>query len=362
VVYVVTSRGEVVALDVHGMANGNQGFQDEGQYMVPPGAPAIEVMPEIDADVLWVYDMPNELGVFPHNVTSSSVLVVGDKLFVTTSNGVDWSHLDLPSPFSPTLIALDRHTGELLSEEISGIGERTMHANWSSPGWAPADGDRPEQVLFGAGDGFLYGFAVEPGDDDGLPIIEERWRIDGNAPEYRVKDGQPVKYATFPGASEYIGTPVYHDGMAFIAIGQDPEHGPGVGRLTAVSVDGEGDLTGKATWVYDDIHRTISTVGVHKGIVYAADYDGRMHAVDAKTGAGLWKHDTRSHIWGSPLVVNNRVLLGNEDGILTIYKAGKKLKVMAEIELPAPIYSTPILSNGVLYVATQTHLYAVDGK
>jgi len=34
-VYVVTNRCEVVCLDVHGMANGNQGpFKDEGKYMV----------------------------------------------------------------------------------------------------------------------------------------------------------------------------------------------------------------------------------------------------------------------------------------------------------------------------------------
>ncbi|MEZ5302059.1 MAG: hypothetical protein R3F11_15655 [Verrucomicrobiales bacterium] len=45
-----------------------------------------------DADIIWGYDMRGELGVFPHNVTSSSILHVDGKLFVTTSNGVDWSH------------------------------------------------------------------------------------------------------------------------------------------------------------------------------------------------------------------------------------------------------------------------------
>lgn len=362
-VYVVTNRGEVVALDVHGLKDGNDGaFTDEGAYIAGPGKPPIELDPAIDADILWRYDMPEELGVFPHNITSSSVLVVGDRLFVTTSNGVDWSHIDLPSPFSPALIALDRHTGALVAEEVAGISERTLHANWSSPTLAPALGDRKEQVIFGAGDGFLYGFGVEPVDDDGLPVLDELWKVDGNPEHYRVKDGAPIPYATFGGPSEFIGTPVYVDGVVYAAIGQDPEHGPGVGRLAAYQVGASGEGAGKQLWAYDSIQRSLSTVAVAKGVVYAADYDGRLHAVDASSGAGLWVHDTRSHIWGSPYVVGNYVLLGNEDGILTVYKAGKKLKIVREIEFPAPIYATPVLANGVLYLATQTHLYAVDGR
>lgn len=356
VVYVVTSRGEVAALDVQGLKNGNQGFDKEAEYMVAPGLPRPTLDEAVDADILWLYDMPNELGVFPHNVTSSSVLAHGDKLYVSTSNGVDWSHLDIPSPYSPTLIVLDRKTGKLIGEEVSGIGERTMHANWSSPAMIPAAKDQPGQVLFGAGDGFLYGFDLEPVDDDGLPVLKERWKVDGNKPEYRTKDGKPIKYATPRGPSEFIATPVFAEGKVFAAIGQDPEHGPGLGMLTAT------DVNGKVLWTNTDIRRSISTVAVHKGIVYASDYDGDLRALDANTGKELWKHETGAHIWGSPFVAGKYVYLGDEDGILHVLKVGKKKKVVSQVELPAPIYSTPIVANGVLYVATQTHLYAVDGK
>jgi len=44
----------------------------------------------------WAYDMYNELGIFPHNMTSSSPLLVGDTLFITTSNGVDWTNKHTP--------------------------------------------------------------------------------------------------------------------------------------------------------------------------------------------------------------------------------------------------------------------------
>ncbi len=353
-IYVVTTHGEVVALDPDGHADGNDGFQDEEAYMGGPGKAPVPLDPLRDADILWVFDMVEELGVFPHNATSNSVLVVGDTLYLGTSNGVDWSHVDLPSPFAPALIALDRHTGALLAEEAAGISERTLHANWSSPSFAAATQESPDQVVFGGGDGFVYGFGVEPVDDDGLAVLPKLWSTDANLPTYRVRDGAPMKYATpGDGPSEVVGSPVVHDGLIYVSIGQDPEHGGGVGLLTALT------LRGDVRWRYDGLRRSISTPAVARGMVLAPDYDGVLHAVDAKTGAPLWTHDTGAHIWGSPLVVGSKLYLGNEDGILTVLKVGKKPKVLAEVQLPAPIYSSPVLADGVLYVATQTQLYAV---
>jgi hypothetical protein len=49
-----------------------------------------EVLPT-DGDVLWRFDMREELGVFPHNITSSSVLVQGDTVFATKKTGHPFS-------------------------------------------------------------------------------------------------------------------------------------------------------------------------------------------------------------------------------------------------------------------------------
>lgn len=302
--------------------------------------------------------MRTELGVFPHNITSSSVLLHGGVLYVTTSNGVDWSHLNIPNPEAPTLIALDAKTGALLAEEASQISRRTLHANWSSPAWAPAGGG---QVVFGAGDGFVYGFDPKPvEDDDGLMIFRELWRADANLPEYRVKDGKKMKYARRKGPSEIIATPVVVNDHVYVAIGQDPEHGEGVGNLVRIDPTQRGDITAKGvTWSYPAVGRTVSTVAVAGGIVYAAGYDGRVHAVDEATGKGLWVHDTESHIWASPFVADGKVYIGNEDGVLTVLAAGRKKKILATVSLRAPIYASVVAANGALYVASQTDLYAV---
>ena len=93
--------------------------------------------------------------------------------------------------------------------------------------------------------------------------------------------------------------------------------------------------------------------------MFAADYGGKLHAVDQKSGQALWVHDTYAHIWGSPFVVDGRVYIGNEDGILAVFEASKTKKELASIQFTAPVYSTPVAANKTLYVATQNHLYAV---
>ncbi|MEM6259800.1 MAG: PQQ-binding-like beta-propeller repeat protein [Planctomycetota bacterium] len=357
-VYVVTNLCEIVCLDLSGMANGNQGLQDEGAYYAGDGKPPIEIGPK-DADVIWRYDMREELNVFPHNITSNSCLVVDGVLYVATSNGVDWSHINVPAPNAPSLIALDAETGELVGEDGSGIGARTMHCNWSSPAFGTFDG-KPT-VVYAAGDGFVYGYDPKAvADEDDFMILPERWKVDGNLPSYRFDEsGEPIPYATPPGPSEYIATPVIHEGLIYAPIGQDPEHGEGVGALTCIDPTEVNDGIAKVVWRFTELDRTISTVSVHEGLVYAADYSGNLYCLDAKTGEKKWHHDTLGHIWSSTLVADGKVFLGNEDGILTILEAGPEKKLLAEVEFPAPIYSSAIAANGVLYVATQSHLYAI---
>lgn len=358
-VYVVTNRCEVVCMDVEGLANGNQGAQDEGAYMAGPGKPAMAVG-EQDADIIWTFDMRSELGVFPHNIASSSVLVAGNRLYVTTSNGQDWSHVNIPAPQAPCLVVLERDTGKLIGEEASGISKRLFHCNWSSPAYG-SFGDR-SLVIFGAGDGFCYGFDPQPVKEDGFDILPEAWRFDCNPTSYRTgEDGKPVKYASAgKGPSEIIATPVIYNQRVYIATGQDPEHGQGVGALSCIDASGSGDISKSGiVWQYTDLHRSISTVGIADGLIYAADYTGRLHCLDADSGKVYWVHDTASNIWSSPLVADGKVFIGNEDGYLTVLATGKKKKKLAEIDFYAPLYASPVAANDTLYIATQSHLFAV---
>jgi len=102
------------------------------------------------------------------------VLIMGDLLFCTTSNGQDWSHLNIPAPQSPCIVALNKKDGTLAGEEAEGIGKRIKHCNWSSPSKGKVKGK--DAVFFGGGDGVLYAFDTTfKKDDEGYDIFKRLW-------------------------------------------------------------------------------------------------------------------------------------------------------------------------------------------
>ncbi len=359
-VYVVTSRCEVMCLDANGLANGNQGpFEDEGQYIVGPGKAKAELSAH-DADILWKYDMMDELGVFPHNASNCSVLVTDDMVYACTSNGQDWTHSNIPSPLSPSFIALDKNTGEFLGEDDAMIGPRIFHGQWSSPSLAEVNGRK--LILFGGGDGWCYAFDPKPVKEDDTSFLKTVWKYDCNPPEYKVKNGKPIRYPAAEGPSEVNATPVLYKDRVYVAIGQDPEHGEGIGRLVCMDATQYGDVTKTATvWDYRGIHRSISTVSIdpETGLLFVADFSGYIHCLDADTGHLHWTYDMKAHMWGSTLVADGKLYAGDEDGDFVVMLAAREKRLLSETNLGAPVYSTPIVANGVLYVASNTHLFAV---
>jgi outer membrane protein assembly factor BamB len=378
-VYLVTSRCEVLCLTTEGLAAGNVGpFTDEGQYIAGPGKPKVTPGPK-DADIVWRYDMMDELGSFPHNASNCSILIIDDLLYVSTSNGQDWSHVNVPSPNTPSFIALDKKTGKLIGEDNAGIGPRIFHGLWSSPSTGKVNGR--QLVFFGGGDGVCYAFDAKPQKGTGAPIVpvlpgpefkreEEKdtdylkkvWWLDCNPPEYKAKDGKPIKYPAAEGTSEIIATPVFYKNRVYVAIGQDPEHGEGVGRLLCIDATKTGDITKTGViWDYKRINRTMSTVAIDPatGLLFIGDFSGYVHCLDAESGKVYWVHDMKAHMWGSTLVADGKVFVGDEDGNFRVLAASKEKKVLSEINFGVPVLSTPIVANGVMYVASQTHLFAI---
>ena len=359
-IYIVTSRCEVMCLDVSAFSNGNQGFQGEAQYVAGPGNPKATIGPK-DADIIWIYDMMDELGVFPHNASNSSVIVIGDLVYACTSNGQDWTHSNIPSPLSPSFIALDKKTGKLAGEDDARISTRIFHGQWSSPSAGIVNG-KP-LVFFGGGDGVCYAFDAKPVRDEAEDAswLKTAWSFDCNPPEYKTKNGKPIKYPAADGPSEINATPVFYKNRVYVAIGQDPEHGEGIGRLLCLDATKSGDITDSGLiWDYRDIYRSISTVSIdpETGLLFVADFSGFVHCLEAETGKVYWVHDMKAHMWGSTLVADGKVYLGDEDGDFVVMAASKEKKVLSETYLNSPIYSTPVVANGVVYLTVNTHLYA----
>jgi outer membrane protein assembly factor BamB len=329
VVYYMSNRGELMAVDANGFRDGkNDGMvKDEKNTK------------ETDVDIIWRYDMMEELGVLQHNMANASPVSYGDLIFVNTSNGQDESHVNIPSPKAPAIIAVNKKTGKLVWEDNS-VGERILHGQWSSPSVGKV-GDTV-QVAVGQGDGWVRGYEALTG--------KKLWEFDMNP-----KDSVWPKTR-----NEVISTPVFYDNVVYIANGQDPEHGEGVGHLYAIDPTKRGDITETGRiWHYDKIRRSISTGSVYNGILFYSDFSGFLHALDAKTGKPFWTHDMFAAIWGSPMVIDGKVYLGDEDGDVTVLNADKTLKVIAENNMGSSVYSTPVPAHGVLYVVNRNQLYAL---
>ena len=382
----VSSRGEVKCLDTEGFHDG----ENDG--------PFIEEVAEdnSEADVVWVLNMMTTLGVSQHNMCSCSVTGAGNLLFVNTSNGVDEGHISLPNPNAPSFICVDKRDGKVLWTDAS-PGPNVLHGQWSSPGYAEVEG--VPQVFFGGGDGWVYSFDARGDGNGGAKLL---WEFDCNPKESKYSLGGRAD------RNHIIGTPVFHKGLVYIAVGEDPEHGEGAGHLWCIDPTKRGDTSPElaisleapdtplphrrlqavntengeaacpnpnsaAVWHYpgfdadgngklsfeETMHRTCGTVAIKDSLLFVADFSGLFHCLDVSTGKPYWTYDMLAASWGSPLLVDSKVYVGDEDGDVSIFKLSKEMELIAEINMGNSVYSTPIAANETLYIANRSHLFAI---
>jgi outer membrane protein assembly factor BamB len=305
--YYVSNRCELICADTEGFLDGrNDGVQDE-RYQGPT-----------DADIIWRLDMMKELNVFPHNLAICSPLLVGDLVFIITGNGVDEGHAHLPSPEAPSFLAVNKRTGRVVWQDNSPTrrmldlplkdrhdgaiflqmvdrGEIVQHGQWSSPTFANVDGRA--QVIFPGGDGWLR--ALEP--ETGKLI----WKFDGNPKAAKfILGGRGTR-------NDFIAAPVVHENRLYIGVGQDPEHGEGVGHLWCI------DLTRAVALGGRNKDHDVSSVNdqfdpkapENKDSALAWHFGGMLDAKQVKAAERAWREDKL--VWATKLVaalVANRPL------------------------------------------------------
>ena len=372
----VSNRGELLCLDTEGFRDGkNDGIKGE-------------VEGKNEADVIWRFDMMGVLGSSQHNMCSCSITCIGDVLLVATGNGVDESHINLPAPNAASFFAIDRNTKKVLWTDKS-PGTAILHGQWSSPTYGVLGGQ--PQAIFAGGDGWLYSFAPK---GDGKGNSKLLWKFDCNPKVSKwILGGRGTR-------NNIIATPVIYDGLVYCAVGQDPEHGEGIGHLWCIDPTKRGDVSpelgvdanGKplphrrlqavktvngekaipnpksaVVWHYtkwgssfeETMHRSCGTVAIKNDLLYIADFSGLFHCVDAKTGKSHWTYDMFAGSWGSPLIVEGHVYIGDEDGDVAIFKLSSKMEMVNEINMGNSVLSTPIVANNVLYISNKDTLFAI---
>ncbi|MCH1521717.1 MAG: PQQ-like beta-propeller repeat protein, partial [Arenicellales bacterium] len=123
---------------------------------------------------------------------------------------------------------------------------------------------------------------------------------------------------------------------------------------------------GEVDWE-EEMHRSCGTVAIKDDLLYISDFSGLFHCLDAKTGKVHWTHDMLAAAWGSPLIVEGKVYIGDEDGDVTIFKLSREKEILSvdeygdsgPINMGNSVYSTPIVADNVLYISNKTHLFAI---
>ncbi len=292
---------------------------------------------------------------------------------------------------------MNKNTGDIYWTDKS-PGENILHGQWSSPA-AGVLGGVP-QVVFGGGDGWVYSFRADEG-RDGKP--ELLWKFDANPKESQwILGGAGTR-------NNIIATPVICDGLVYVAVGQDPEHGEGIGHLWCIDPTKRGDVSPQlavqaddkttiiphrrlqavipeqgetevpnpntaAIWQYsqsdengdgeidfeEEMHRSCGTVAIKDDLLFISDFSGLFHCLDAKTGKVHWTYDMLAAAWGSPMIVEGHVYIGDEDGDICVFNlTAEKHDPIAEMNMGSSVYSTPVVANGVLFISNRTHVFAI---
>ncbi len=378
-VYTVTNRDEVVCLDLHGLANGNDGpFLGEGRHMTPHDQPLLTVGPT-DADILWLLDLRKTAGVRVHDSAHSSVLLDGQYLYVNTSNGLKSDHSGVDKPNAPSMVVVDKNTGRLVAEDGAGIGPMIFHCTWSSP--ALGEVGKRRLVFFCGGDGVCYAFdALKPVDqpkasgsqtDPAAPSVATTpssgevkklnrvWRFDCDpaAPKENIHSYIRNRRVS---PSNIKSMPVFHNNRVYVTHGGDIWWGKHQAWLKCIDATGTGDITHSGLlWSYPVKYHCCSTPAVNEGLVYAADLSGTVHCVDAKTGRPYWTHDAGGEIYASTLVADGKIYIGTRRGEFWVLAAGRKKRVLSSNRLDDAIHSSCVAANGTVYLSTMTQLFAL---
>lgn len=136
-----------------------------------------------------------------------------------------------------------------------------------------------------------------------------------------------------------------------------PEH-----HLLAIRPDGSGNVT--------DTHIVWRT---NKGVAYVpspvtvSDYllivsdSGIAHCFDAQSGEILWEERFREH-HASLATAEGNVFFVNDNGLLRVIKPGPELNLLEESELGGTVFASPALSQGQIFVRTDSQLLCLGER
>jgi len=185
---------------------------------------------------------------------------------------------------------------------------------------------------------FIYGYNPDSG--------EELWRLGGSSK------------ITTP-------TPIYNKDIIIVCSGRGPE-----APIFAIKAGAIGDISlqegqtsnGFIQWSKTRRGPYMPTPIIYRGYLYTLNNNGRFYCYELESGKEIYKEKIPHRgggFSGSPVASDGKLYLPSEDGEVFVVQAGNKFKLLSTNDLGELLMATPAISDSVLYVRAQHHLFAV---
>lgn len=228
------------------------------------------------------------------------------------------------------LTALDLKTGKEVWRTL-----RDEYPTWSTPTFVEREGGT--QIIC---NGFKHigGFDFTTG--------KEIWRMKG-------------------GGDIPVPTPVVHDDLIYITNAHGRQ-APVFAIRTSATGDitlGEGERANSfVAWSYDRRGSYMQTPLVYQNLLYVARDNGVLTVFDAKTGDYAYKKRLaggRTGFSASPVAGDDKIYYTAEEGDIYVLKSGPAFEQLAVNSMGEICMATPAISDGMIFIRGQHHLYAI---
>jgi len=156
--------------------------------------------------------------------------------------------------------------------------------------------------------------------------------------------------------SNAVPSPVANDSMVFISAGFPAK------IAMAIPLGGSGDLAENITWRYAKGTAYVPSPILYGDYLYLTSDRGVLTCLDAKTGEVKYEGGrvpVPATFTASPIAFDGKILLTSEDGDTFVVKAGPKHEVVGTNSVGEPVYASPAIAEGNIFIRGERNLYCI---
>ncbi|MDA3822379.1 MAG: PQQ-binding-like beta-propeller repeat protein [Bacteroidales bacterium] len=182
----------------------------------------------------------------------------------------------------------------------------------------------------------------------------------GACSAYDVETGDEIWYIP-QGEDSTISMPVYYKGkIYFYTSFVTPKEGDMYCELWAVDPKGSGDLTRNIQWRMKFPRLQLLTPVISENMLFTIDTKSELYCLDVNTGEVIWKERLKGKYNSSPIISNGLVYVSTTRGETIVFEVGKSFKKVSENKLEGEIWATPAFVNGSILMRTSKGLYKIN--